>query len=243
MNKHFLINGVSGGLGFALSKTILEANHRVCGLSRSLDHRFAEILTNKNFQYNALNKYSESEYQRVLDYKNPILSDFTHLILNGGSALGLRDPLDISSMTQVFSTNLFEHLELVKLAVEKFPKLECICFVASISGRESQGHPLYSAAKAATLAYSRSLGRFLSGRGISVFSIAPGAFISESGYWSEIQDEHPEKFSRFVNERLSVPSMQTAEDVAKFLYVLAMNHSVNMAGSNYLLDGGQGRSW
>ena len=169
-----MINGSNGGLGVELTKRILADGNKVVGLGRS-DPEEINVTRHPNFSFYKLSSYSTEAFTgcfEILDFNK---TKITHLILNGGTSLGMREVFENEKLRNCFEANFFNHVELLSLAVRELPSLECICFVASVSGSEAHGHPIYSAAKAAVLAYSRSVGRFLSGKGVSVFSVSPGS--------------------------------------------------------------------
>jgi len=242
MQKCFLINGCNGGLGLELTKRILADGDKVVGFGRSVIED-VYVRRHKSFSFYKLPCYSTEAFTDCFKLLKSAKNEVTHLILNGGSALGMTEVMETENLRNCFEANFFSHVELLRLTVDEMKDLECVCFVSSVSGSEAHGHPLYSAAKAAVLAYARSVGRFLSGKGVSVFSVSPGAFVANSGYWYDVSQADAVRYDNFVKSRLTVSSMPTANQVADFIYVLCQSHSVNMAGCDYRYDGGQGRSW
>ena len=65
----------------------------------------------------------------------------------------------------------------------------------------------------------------------------------KDGYWGRLAKENPLKIKDFVDNRLTATKLPEDIEVANFVFLLCNNHSLNMAGSNYVFDAGQGRGW
>ena len=237
----YLINGISGSLGTATALALLDLGNRVLGIGRNAPAS-GFLMSHKDFSFERVTEYSQDEYLAVLEVSSRV-DEITHVIMNSGSALGLSDPADVSLADEMFDVNFIIHAKLMSLIIERCSNIKCVCFISSISGCESHGHPLYSAAKAAVIAYARCIGRYLAQQNTAVFSVSPGAFIDDTGYWAKVSNSEPERFSEFVESRLAVSTMPSSHHIAEFVTLLCEHSSPVMAGNNYTFDGGQGRSW
>ena len=115
-----------------------------------------------------------------------------------------------------------------------------ICFISSISGYENHGTPAYCAAKAAINAYIRSVGRLLIKNNIIVTGVSPGAFTYEGGYWDKIKKNNKRHYNNFI-KRLSREKIANVNEITDIVMFMTSDYTSNCAGTNFLIDGGQGR--
>jgi 3-oxoacyl-[acyl-carrier protein] reductase len=156
------------------------------------------------------------------------------------------DPMNAyTSIQEVMNLNLFSNVKIIeKLKVNLINGKSTICMISSISGLETHGIPSYSAAKSALIAYTRSVGRYLSSYGVSMFAVSPGAFEgTDQGYWRQLQLENPEAYSNFVKSRMAIGRIGTVEEVSNFIFQMCRCATPYVAGNNFVLDGGQGRGF
>jgi 3-oxoacyl-[acyl-carrier protein] reductase len=106
--------------------------------------------------------------------------------------------------------------------------------VASIAGKE--GNPMaaaYSAAKAAVIAMTKSIGKDVAGTGVLVNCIAPA--VIETPILQGMSDEHIE----YMVERIPMRRMGSAEEVAALVCWLASDECSFSTGATYDISGGR----
>jgi 3-oxoacyl-[acyl-carrier protein] reductase len=135
----------------------------------------------------------------------------------------------------------------VRLCREVIPGMKerkrgVILNTASIFGREWGGPVSYNAAKAALIAYTKSLARELIPFGIRVNSIAPGSILFPGGSWDRRLKADPGKIGRFVETELPRGSFGTPEEIAEVAAFLCSDRASLVAGACLNVDGGQSRS-
>ena len=117
-----------------------------------------------------------------------------------------------------------------------------ILTISSIYGREWGGAVSYNAAKAALIAFTKSLSRELIPFGIRVNSLAPGSVLFEGGSWDRKQKADPEKIARFVERELPRGSFGSAEEIGEVAAFLCSERASLVVGACLNVDGGQSRA-
>jgi 3-oxoacyl-[acyl-carrier protein] reductase len=117
-----------------------------------------------------------------------------------------------------------------------------ILTISSIYGREWGGAVSYNAAKAALIAFTKSLARELVPHGVRVNSIAPGSVLFEGGSWARRQAAEPERIARFVEAELPRGSFGAPEEIAEVAAFLCSPRASLVVGACLNVDGGQSRS-
>jgi 3-oxoacyl-[acyl-carrier protein] reductase len=135
----------------------------------------------------------------------------------------------------------------VRLAREVVPHMQRvgggrIVNVSSIFGREWGGAVSYNAAKAALIAFTKSLARELVKDGILVNSVAPGSILHPGGSWDRRRRENPAAIEEFVRRELPSGRFGTPEEIAAVVVFLASARASLVAGACINVDGGQSRS-
>ncbi len=106
--------------------------------------------------------------------------------------------------------------------------------VASIAGKE--GNPMaaaYSAAKAAVIAMTKSIGKDVAGTGVLVNCIAPA--VIETPMLGGMSDEHVE----YMVERIPLGRMGEVDEVAALVCWLASDECSFSTGATYDISGGR----
>ncbi len=245
--KTALVTGAGRGIGWAIAQTLAKEGCRVVAVSRSFPlpdaaealhqdphHLLALDLTKADSSQNLLNTLTERKLRPdiVINNLGGPIANATPL----GSIQNWRDSYRLNLEVAIEINNLF----LPHLREQRWGR---IVHLASISALETQGHPTYCAMKAALMAYTRSLGRTLSAEGIAVSAILPGAVVTEGGYWEIAQTEQPEHVEKFLKERMAIGRFGTPNEIAGFVTFLCSDWGSFVAGSSFLVDGGQGRSF
>ena len=121
------------------------------------------------------------------------------LVNNAGATLGIKDPLaPIEDYLQVMALNFCLAVELSNqfIPAMKIRGWGRIVNIASISGIENRGPVTFCCAKAALIAYTKSMGRVLAGEtpGIVMSAVLPGIVMTEAGHWANATEEHKARY-------------------------------------------------
>lgn len=243
--KKVLITGGTKGIGEAIATQFLAegADALIVGRDKDQLAQFAEQSPNAHaieFDLQDL-----SQFDNLIDkVEQHFVPDI--IIHNVGGTLGVNDPLaGYEDWQKVFDLNLFSTIKLNEHFIPKLVKQQWgrIIHISSVASLENQGPPAYCAAKAALNAYVRSVGRWLSSNNIVMATVSPGATMTTDGYWDQQQKHNPEHYNNFIQQRMAVKRMATPEEIANMVLFLSSEKSGFIAGSNFLMDGGQGKSF
>lgn len=245
-NQFVFISGIGGNLGKQIAKYYLNQEFKVVGLTSKDPKKFNDLnLSNDILKNLYLYKVDISSYKKTQKILEKINKNFSlDLIINCiGSSAGLKDPLRSgSNLDLILRINFGSIVQIIEILLKNnSPKV--ICNIASISGVENHGHPIYCSSKSALIAYTRSIGRYLSSKNISVFTISPGAFEGKTGYWQNIKKNDRKKYLKFARDRTSIGKIPNTSEISNFVINMIQGSSPLMSGNNYIFDGGQGRSW
>ena len=247
-NTTCLITGVGGGLGSELTRALLSRGTNVIGISGKNKASLNEIIDftkySAKFHSYQVDVMEDEKLSEVLNHIND--AHDVHMIINAlGSSLGAKDPMKTYEVWPNISKLNFEIPVKIceKFSGKVIKSKGIICNIASISGLENHGHPAYCSAKAALIAYTRSIGRYLSHQGVAVFAVSPGAILIPGGYWDILKKENILAFEDFIKSRLSMARMANAEEIVQFIIALCDSSTPAYAGNNFIIDSGQGRSF
>ena len=242
-----IISGAGGGLGKALVRIFLNNEFTVYALTSKSSEYMMRVLSGEcdlsdlvTFQVDMLDHETLSEALKLLGRD---LDKVDVLINSIGGEASANNPLSfLSSWPLTCRINLEIPVQIIEFFSEALIRSSGkICNIGSISGVESQGHPGYGAAKAALIAYTRSVGRYLSSKGVSMFCVSPGAFDFQGGYWDRVKGENYEKYQNFLETRMAIGRLGEVDEVANFIYDTCACVTPYVAGNNFIYDGGQGR--
>lgn len=196
--------------------------------------------------YRALNLERPEELPTLFSWLENQRRHVDIIINNVGGTLSVDDPLaPVDDFMRVMWLNLGVAVEINRQLVKGMSERRWgrICHVSSISALENQGPPAYCAAKAATNAYVRSVGRYLSKDNVIVTGVMPGAVFTQGGYWDVASKERPDHVERFLSERMAIGRFGTELEIAQATAFLVSDAASFLVGSVLLADGGQGRSF
>lgn len=182
--------------------------------------------------------------QNLLDFlkQNQLEPDI--IVHNVGGNLNITNPLcTLEEWQSVMRINVEVAIELNRALIPSMQQKGWgrVCHVSSISGLENQGPPSYCAAKAALIAYTRSLGRYIAKDGIVMTSVLPGAVFTEGGYWDVASKTRPEHVKKYLTERMAIQRFGEPQEIGNVVAFLCSQLSSFSIGSAFLVDGGQGK--
>ncbi|MEW8517761.1 MAG: SDR family oxidoreductase [Candidatus Thiodiazotropha sp.] len=172
--RKLLVTGASGGIGGAITRRLLNRDHRVVALSRDFSHWPDQT---------GLHKHSLDLAD--LDALPPLLAEITAdhpdldgAVLNAGSGrFGNLEEFSYQQISELVAINLTQHLYLARALVPLFKRkarsdLITIGSEAALTGGRKGA--VYSACKFALRGFSQSIRAECSGSGVRVSLINPG---------------------------------------------------------------------
>ena len=185
----------------------------------------------------------ESLHRQVVEEMGPL----DILVNNVGGSRSRADVLELSleDLKETFDLNLFGGFQLMRLVI---PHMKAqgwgrIVNIASIYGREHGGGLGYMTAKAALIGATKHAGLTLAPHGVLVNSVAPGSITHEGGSWERFQRENPpEVVAEFIDRNLPMGKFGWPQPVGDLVAFLSSERADLIAGSCFVVDGGQGNA-
>lgn len=247
--KTALVTGAGRGLGSRIAAVLASEGATILSVSRSgphLEESHAALADSGPHAFVALDLEKPESLPLLFAWLDGQERNVDVVINNVGGTLDVSDPFaTVDDFMDVMWINLGVAIAINRKLIPGMTarKWGRICHVSSISALENQGPPAYCAAKAATNAYVRSVGRYVAKDNVIVTGIMPGAVLTEGGYWDLASETRPDHVSSFLSERMAIQRFGTELEIADAVAFLVSDLSSFMVGSVLLADGGQGRSF
>lgn len=244
-NKKVLITGGSRGLGRSLVSAFAGEGTKVLFTARSSEE--LEMLYRSidgdaaGHSYIALDLMEEGAIEQLYQHTEERFGFPDIIIHNLGGTLGIRD--NFSSMEdfdKVWKFNFGISVEINRLFVPKMMKKGWgrVVHISSSSAVMADASLPYSSAKAALNNYVKGLGQRIADKGILINSVMPGPFIADNNHWDNVRKNDPDRYERFVNNRMSIKRLGTTEEISQFILFLSSELATLFAGSSIAVDGG-----
>ncbi|MEL0035757.1 MAG: 3-oxoacyl-ACP reductase FabG [Gammaproteobacteria bacterium] len=236
--KVALVTGASRGIGKAIAEALSAAGMTVIGTAttESGAANIAEYLTPTGGTGMALNVTDPDSVTEVLKAINEQFGAIDILVNNAGIT---RDNLLMrmkeDEWDAIMNTNLTAIFRLSKAVMRGMMKKRWgrIISIGSVVGSMGNaGQANYAAAKAGVIGFSKSLGREIANRGITVNVVAPG-FI-ETDMTKALGDEQRDS----LKSQIPAARLGTPEDIAATVAFLASDAAGYITGETINVNGG-----
>ena len=233
--KTILVTGASAGIGRGIAVAGASRGAQVILTARNIE-RLQETLTQlegDGHSYVAADLTNEAE-RRVLVEQLPILDGVVQC-----AGVGNRVPCKMlvqEDLDRVMKPNTEAPmlLQSLLLSEKKIKKQASIVFIASAAATMPvTGNAVYSASKAALVAYAKCLAQELAPRQIRVNSISPTMVWTDLALVGATVEQLQEAQLSYPLKRYGMP-----EDIANLVIYLLSNASAWMTGSNIEITGG-----
>jgi 3-oxoacyl-[acyl-carrier protein] reductase len=247
--KVAFIGGGSRGLGKAIATSLAAEGARLALTARGADalaEAAAEIrATGAEVIEHAVDLTVPADAAASVERAEAELGPVDILVANLGGSRG--DKTSLASDTdwdEVLDLNFRATQRLCRAVIPGMKERGSgvILTVSSIYGREWGGAVTYNAAKAALIAFTKSLARELIPHGIRVNSLAPGSVLFPGGSWDKKRKADPEAIAAFVADELPRGSFGQAEEIGYVAAFLCSDRASLVVGACLNVDGGQARS-
>jgi 3-oxoacyl-[acyl-carrier protein] reductase len=243
--KMALVTGGASGIGRAITQMLASAGAKVIihyNSSRDAAMRLAADISAAGgiascFQADLANQV---EIDSLIQFVSRTFGSLQVLVNNAGDLVA-RHPIeevDDAFYRKVMSVNLDSMVKLTRAAVPlmKHTQGASIINISSLAGRAggAAGSTIYSVAKGAVLAFTRSLAKELASSAIRVNAVAPGFILG-----SRFHELHTSKEVK-QNTIASIPLKRagTCEDVARVVVFLASEYDGFITGATVDVNGG-----
>ncbi|MBL4818735.1 MAG: SDR family oxidoreductase [Deltaproteobacteria bacterium] len=247
--KRILITGASKGLGAVAAKAFASQGAHIALVARSGEH-LERICQSCEFPERhrifTTDLMQMTKIQSVVQEIKEFLGGIDIVLHAAGGGLGLReDLLGHEDFSKLFALNLGAAAEINRWVVPsmKDQNFGNLVHVGSIASSEGIGSVGYNTVKAALAAYVRSLGRELARFNIVATGILPGGFIAPENAMARLQENKPDVYQKFTEERLPRKKMGEAEELIPILTLLCSEGASMMGGCLVPIDAGEGRAY
>lgn len=245
--KRALVTGAGRGIGRAIALALSKEGAKVAVVSRTLSD-IMTVFTDmggspKGHWSLALDLEADTGPERLLSMLEEVdFGPVDILVNNLGGTLDIRDPFcPIEDWRRVMRVNFEVAVEFNRVLIPPMQERGWgrVVNIASTASVENSGPVTYCAAKAALAAYTKGFGRILAPDGVVMSAVLPGAVKTKGGSWELTEQERPEHYAKYVEERLPLKRFGTCEDIAGIVTFLCSDQAAFFQGSLVSVDGGQ----
>ena len=247
--KRILITGASKGLGAVCFQEFAERGARLA-ISGRTQGNLEELLKSTKVPDSHIAIASDlSQLSNIHEFVQKgleFLGGVDIIIHALGGGYGFSDPmLSWEQFEIIHKINLYAGVEINRLTIPKMIENHSgtIIHVGSIASQEAVGSVGYNTVKAALAAYVRSLGREMASSGIIVTGILPGGFTAPGNAMIRLQENKPEVYESFINERLPRKKMGSVAEIIPLICLLASDAGSMMSGCCVPIDAGEGTAY
>jgi 3-oxoacyl-[acyl-carrier protein] reductase len=244
--KHALVTGSSRGIGLAIARKLLDAppsqtpHFRVTGTRRTAD--FPEDLDqHPHFSGNTVDLADQSAMEAVL--KPLMQSNRPDILINNAGIFedadfGVDDDRWLAVWDRILTVNLRSSSLLSKWFVNAHLDAGTEGIIINIASRaayrgDTQEYAAYAASKGGMAAFTKSMARDFSRRGIVAYTVAPG-FIE-----TDMARESVKTYGEAaLTQGSAFDKITQPEEVANLVAFLAGGGVKHMSGSTFHINGG-----
>lgn len=242
--KQFLITGASSGMGAHISKTLIALGAKVFGIGRSqekLDKVQFSCPNSQSFiplikdisKNDGLDKWVLELTKKYGSFDGAVLSAGIQQIAPISSVLS------VESAKQLFETNYFGNLQVIKGLVDrraKSPKGASFVVISSNSSIKAQkGLANYSATKGAFNTAIKSIALEIAPSCYRINAISPGFVMTEMiEEWSKVYDE---EYIQNIKKEYPL-GIGEVNQISPLVCFLLSQDSAWITGQNIIIDGG-----
>ena len=233
--KTILVTGASSGIGRAIAIACAEAGASVVLNGRNQERLQATLEALAGDGHIVVPAdLTIAEQRSALAEQVPVLDGVVHCAGIGSRVLcKMLEEQDVSRVMQVnFEAPVLLQAELLR--EKKIAKEASIVFIASAAATmPSVGNAIYSASKAAIIAYAKCLAQELANRKIRVNCISPAMVWTDLAFVGATEEQLREAEQNYPLKRYAQP-----EDIAPMAVYLLSDAASWVTGSNMELTGG-----
>ena len=244
-NLNVVVVGGTNGIGLSIAKGFLREKANVHVISRTgnegLNEEFTSTYPAHFFPYIA----DATDEESLALARTQILTNARNkidiVISNVGSGKGTQMPVsDRADWCHSWDTNFNSALNVSRVFTPELLKTTgSLIFISSIAGMEFIGAPTdYSTAKAALIAFSKSLSHRLAPN-VRVNIVSPGNIMVKNGTWDIKMKDNPVKVSEMLNEKVPLKRFGLPEEVCDLVLFLSSRRASFITGGCFVIDGGQ----
>lgn len=237
--RTFLVTGVSKGLGYELTHSLLSEGNFVYGISRTSNEKLNKIKLEFNTSFTHLeldlssiestseiNKFITTNRIKLDCYINNAAIAYDELVTNA----------NITDLELMFNTNVIAPIMMTKMAIKNFLLHKTkgnIIHISSISAHTGyKGLSMYASTKGAIEAFSKNVAREWGEIGIRSNCVVAG--FMETDMSDKLTSTQKEK----IRNRTSLKKLTEKKSVINTIKFLLSNQSDSITGQNFFVDSG-----
>lgn len=207
MNKDFIknvmITGANGGIGFSLTKALLDLNHSVVAIDKKIDKLVGIQHNYENLKIKKIDLVNFNELEEKFHPKNNNTLDLgiDLLILSSGIIQSGTSNLSPYQINDLIENNIMASVNIINLVIDgmkQSKKGQIITFTSKSAINPTASYGGYALSKAGLHAYMNSLYKELSEYGVKVTSICPGVIDTEMTKCFDIENSRKIQISDIV---------------------------------------------
>lgn len=239
--KHAIVTGASRGIGLEITKKLLKEGFKVTGTARKSEFP-NELSSRKNFRGIHVDLGNENDLKFQL---KPLFSKsggIDVLVNNAGISVDTDFSDDDEKWLEVWDRTIDVNLRASALLSKWFVNIHTqnkskgvlvnIASRAAYRG-DTQEFAAYAASKSGMVAFTKSIARNFSNKGISAYSIAPGFIDTDMA--SEAKEIHGEEY---LTQGSAFDEITSPKEVANLVAFLAKGDVPHMSGQTFHINGG-----
>lgn len=228
MTPTTLIIGSSRGIGYAITKSLLDSNHNVLGISRTKPK-----LINPKYKHINLDISHTNDLEKFLSQENLNLID-NFIICAGTNDIAFLNEISIERITKLYEINIWPSFVVLKHISKNNLSNKSIVLISSIwSTFGIPGRSIYGTSKAALVALAKHASAELSSKSIFINCISPGFTKTELSYKTA-----DDPIIKRAMQRTSINAMQSVEAISNSLEMLLIPRNKGITGQEIFIDSG-----
>lgn len=240
MSRNILVTGVSKGLGLEITKTLLENNYNVFGISREFNDSLSELksIYEKQLHWMSYDLELPENISKTI-FKNWIgLDKPLHGFVNNAAFAydDLITNINLKQLERMYRVNVYSPMILVKYVIRQMllHKVKgSIIHISSISVHTGyKGLGMYASSKGALEAFSKNTAREWGSIGVRSNCIVAGFMETEMS--ASLSDEQKSR----IYKRTSLKKETSILSVSKTVEFLLSDNSDSITGQNIFVDSG-----
>ena len=239
-DKCAIVCGGSYGLGYEISKSLLERNFNTIILSRNRN-RLKTAIKNINskkllgFKCDLSNSREVEEvFKKIIKLNKKI--DLLICVAGNGKDEYLENK-NYKNYYSAFQKNFFTAVNPIEILFRKNKNFNIIV-IASIAGYFLGNAPLsYSLAKNSLINYCRETSTRFANKNVRINSISPGHIMQKGNLWHKKYLKNKIKMKKFVNDNVALKRFCKPSDIINAIDFLVKDENNYITGVDIKVDG------
>lgn len=234
-----LVTGVSRGVGLEICRVLLENQHSVFGVARTLSEEFEALQQ----QYPGTLFFKSVDLEQVENLQNLVFKNFIgknaiHAFVNN-AALAYDDivtNLNIERLERMYRVNVYSPMILTKYSIRNMMLHNvkgAVVHISSISAHTGyKGLAMYASTKGALEAFSKNTAREYGGIGVRSNVVIPG--FMETAMSESLTEDQKNR----IYQRTSLKAATDITSVAEMVAFLVSDKAKSVTGQSIFVDNG-----